>query len=140
MDEANQVLKQCSRCKEFKSITRFAKRKERKEYIRGVCIDCYNKRVREERLRYKKMVFDHYGWECACCGEKMMEFLTIDHIHNDGYLDRMKRGWKRKLISKDLYYMIVKEGFPDDRFQTLCQNCNLGKLIGNGICPHKKNG
>jgi len=134
--------KRCIRCLNLKPISRFAVRteyKDKKEHRRGVCMDCFNKRVRKQRASYKKQVFDHYGWECACCGESIPEFLTIDHINNDGYLDRMKRGWKRKLTSKDLYYMIIKEGFPD-RFQTLCQNCNLGKLVNKGVCPHKTHG
>jgi len=129
--------KECNRCKELKTVSRFATRTDNNGALRGVCMDCFNKRIKEQRAGYKKQVFDHYGWECKCCQESIPEFLTMDHINNDGYLDRMKRGWKKKLTSKDLYYMIIKEGFPD-RFQTLCQNCNLGKLIGDGVCPHEK--
>ena len=131
--------KKCIRCKIEKAISRFAVRTDNKGKLRGVCMDCFNCRIREQRFIYKTKVFDHYGWECKCCGENIVAFLTIDHINNDGYLDRMKKGWKRKLTSKDLYFMIIKDKFPD-RFQTLCQNCNLGKLVNKGICPHKTNG
>ena len=130
--------KKCIRCKEEKSVERFAIRTDNKGKYRGVCMDCFNIRIREQRFGYKTKVFNHYGWECNCCKENITAFLTIDHINNDGYLDRMKKGWKRKLTSKDLYFMIIKEGFPD-RFQTLCQNCNLGKLVNKGVCPHKIN-
>ena len=81
----------------------------------------------------KKMVFDHYGWKCTCCGEENPVFLTMDHINNDGYKDKMVGG--RKLTGKDLYIKIMREGLPN-RFQTLCQNCNFGKKV-RGICPHQ---
>lgn len=141
----NEELKTCSRCKESKLINRFAKRKEivrNREYLylRGVCLDCCNKRIREQRAGYRKQVFDHYGWVCKCCGEDEPEFMTIDHIHNDGYLDRMKYGRKKKLVSKDLYYKIIfVEKFPEDRYQPLCHNCQFGKWDGR-ICPHQRNG
>lgn len=84
----------------------------------------------ERRQRFKRMVFDHYGWKCACCGETMVECLSIDHIKQDGAKHREEIGSK-------LYYWLVKEGFPEG-FQTLCRNCNYGRYINNGVCPHKQ--
>lgn len=129
----------CSRCNSEKDISHFAVRLEYRDrsYIRGVCRTCYNERTKLKRASYKKQIFDHYGWECACCKESIVEFLTIDHTNNDAPQDRIDRGWKRKLTSKDLYAYIIKLGFPH-RFQTLCQNCNLGKMVNDGMCPHNK--
>jgi hypothetical protein len=86
-------------------------------------------RVREQvkahYYRARKEVFDYYGRVCKCCGENREEFLTIDHINNDGKKDR-----------SNFYKKIVKLGFPDD-LQTLCWNCIHAKHI-YGVCPHVK--
>lgn len=79
----------------------------------------------------KTQVFDHYGWKCSCCGEETPEFLCIDHINNDGNVQRaFHKG-------NNTYHHIIKAGFPDD-LQTLCFNCNMGKHICGGVCPCKK--
>lgn len=91
-------------------------------------------RVRARAVRYnrnaRQKVFDHYGWACVCCGESHPEFLTIDHINNDGNAHRARVG------SANIYKSIVREQFPDD-LQTLCWNCNEGKRI-YGECPHQR--
>lgn len=87
----------------------------------------FGKRYREKN---KKLVFEHYGKECACCGESEKAFLTIDHIHGNG-------NKHRKQIHRKTYIWLVKNNFPKG-FQTLCFNCNWGKYYNNGICPHKK--
>lgn len=90
---------------------------------------------RHYRMEYRKMVFDHYGHACVCCGETIDKFLTIDHINNDGYTAR-----KEKLHPRDsasLYRWLVKNNFPKN-FQVLCMNCNFGKSRNNGICPHQE--
>ncbi len=126
----------CSKCKEIKPINRFAIRTDQGNKLRKECKDCTNKRINKLRANYRKQVFDHYGWVCKCCGENEPTFMVIDHINNDGYLDKMKYGRKRKLISKDLYYKIIfVEKFPKGKYQTLCHNCNFGKWDGR-ICPH----
>src|SRR3990167_3914167 len=81
----------------------------------------------------KEIVFSHYGWHCACCGEKEHAFLSMDHVNNDGYKDRV--GKSRS--SAKLYRKIKNQGFPNI-YQVLCMNCNFGKRMNNGICPHKQ--
>ena len=66
--------------------------------------------------------------QCSCCGELIYEFLTIDHVHNDGKDHRKK-------IGHNLYDWLIKNNFPDG-FQVLCMNCNWAK--GKyGLCPHQ---
>ena len=86
------------------------------------------------RTDYRDKVFNHYGWECKCCGEKEILFLTIDHINNDGKNHLMKSG--RRYSGTALYRFLILNNFPVD-FQTLCMQCNWGKRMNNGICPHK---
>lgn len=84
---------------------------------------------RQRYMMYRRKVFEHYGLSCKCCGELTFELLTIDHINNDGEEHR------RQIGQAQLYPWLVKNSFPEG-FQTLCHNCNFGKMR-YGICPHK---
>ena len=92
---------------------------------------------KSQRKHYQKMkeqIYAHYGAYCACCGEDIPQFLSIDHINNDGYKLRDSKGRRHG----GNYYLksIIDDGFPDT-YQILCMNCNHGKSRNNGICPHK---
>ena len=82
-----------------------------------------NRMLREE-------VITVYGAKCACCGETTREFLTIDHIEGGG-------GKHRKSLQGTYFYRWLKNaGFPKDKFQLLCYNCNCS-MAHRGYCPHK---
>lgn len=52
--------------------------------------------------------------------------LTVDHV-------KPLKGRRRP---KDVYNLVVREGFPAD-YQVLCLNCN--QLKGAGVaCPHRR--
>ena len=92
----------------------------------------YNKKYRQEN---KELVYNHYGngvIECACCREKEIDFLSLDHIYNNGAKHRKKVG---KTIS---FKWIMKNNFPPI-FQLLCMNCNFskGKRKNNCKCIHQ---
>jgi len=124
----------CSLCKEIKNINRFAKRADFQHTRRRKdCMDCVNKRTQKLWVKTRKEIFDFYGWECKCCGENIKEFMTLDHINNDGYLDKNPNGTKKS--GKELYLLVKKQGFPD-KYQTLCHNCNFAKKLKGG-CPHQ---
>ena len=44
----------------------------------------YRKQAVDYRRRLKEDAYEHYGSECACCGEKEIAFLSIDHINGGG--------------------------------------------------------
>ena len=98
---------------------------------------------KERILKYKKehanilklTVYNAYGNKCSCCGEKNLKFLTIDHINNDGNIERRQ---EKLGAGERLYQRIIKENFPKDKYQILCYNCNVGKYRNNGTCPHKE--
>jgi len=86
------------------------------------------------RIKQRLQIINHYSkgtMKCACCGENNINFLTIDHINNDGNIQR------KSLKTPELTHWIIKNNFPEG-FQILCYNCNLGKAHHGGICPHKK--
>jgi hypothetical protein len=85
--------------------------------------------------KLKNEIFKAYGgWVCACCGETERAFLTIDHIHNNG--NQMKKAGVHDRRPQPFYRWLKKNNYPEG-FQILCMNCNFGKMMNNGTCPHK---
>ena len=107
---------------------------------KACCASCREK-YRSYQGRLKAQVIAAYGGKCQCpsgkCRETIVEFLTIDHKHNDGSAHRAEH----KMSSYRFYKWLLEQGCPTDRFQVLCWNCNMGK-IGNranrGVCPHEQ--
>lgn len=84
------------------------------------------------RARLRTEMFAAYGSRCKCCGEREPLFLQLDHVENDGHLDR-----KAHKTSNKLFAHLKRQGWPQDRYQLLCANCNFGKLMNGGVCPHQ---
>ena len=84
-----------------------------------------NERKRQKDIIMKYEVIKKYGGVCYCCGEKEILFLTIDHINNDGKKDR-----------DGYFYNRLRKGDIRKDLQVLCFNCNLGKSVNGGVCPH----
>jgi hypothetical protein len=91
-------------------------------------------RSKKYELSNKIKIIKEYGGKCICCGENELEFLTIDHINNNGAEERKitKQGTGGKL-----YRWLIKNNFPKDNYQLLCYNCNCAKGFF-GYCPHNK--
>lgn len=89
---------------------------------------------KSKNLEVKKKTLEHYGGKCVCCGETNIKFLTIDHTNNNG-------AEERRIAKRDggvgFYRLLIKNNFPEG-YQTLCFNCNIGKYLNNGVCPHKE--
>ena len=75
----------------------------------------------------RALALDHYGGECACCGEDRAFFLVIDHIDGGGNKHRKETGMWR------LADWLRKNDWPSG-FQVLCHNCNAAKYKF-GECP-----
>jgi len=86
------------------------------------------------RKRVKDACYAAYGgYKCSCCGEQEESFLCLDHINNDGYAHRKQIGHRGGI---GIYLWIIRNQFPPC-FQVLCYNCNQGKRLHNGVCPHQ---
>lgn len=83
--------------------------------------------------KIRKECIEAYGGKCVCCGEKELHFLELDHIYNDGSAER-----KKHQNGRQEWLYLKRKGWPKNRHQLLCANCNRGKLRNKGICPHKK--
>lgn len=95
-----------------------------------ICGACYEKaqmRRKQTERKLKDAVLDIYGRACACCGEKEPLCLTLDHVDNDGRFD---------VHGHKLYKQILDSDFLRADLQTLCYNCNIGRYLNGGICPH----
>jgi hypothetical protein len=95
------------------------------EHFRKIRKDSYRRRRMEALIKY--------GGDipcCACCGDSHYEFLTIDHINNDGASHRKSLKDPNRIV-----YWLKINNYPSG-FQVLCHNCNLAKSIYK-TCPHK---
>lgn len=132
----------CSDCKE--KYGKCFKKYRCKLKADGLCTRCGNQtdgkancqecRRKENASRFaaRLMAIKHYGGRCACpkCPdpECSFVFLCIDHVDNNG-------AEHRKEIGSGIYEWLRKNNYPDG-FQVLCYNCNMGKSINGGVCPH----
>lgn len=105
-----------------------ARRQNNKDYMQ--------KYAKEYKLRLKiETLLAYGGTTCNCCQETELKFLTLDHINNDGFKSRILINGQRKYLES--YDILRKQGFPNkENYQVLCMNCNFGKRLNNGVCPH----
>ncbi len=117
--------KLCTVCNKLKDQTAFIRKdgKVRKH----TCNSCISRRY---RVKLKLDMIKALGNVCECCGESNPYFLTLDHRNNDGNIHR------QKLAAHQCIAEARREGFPREKYQLLCSNCNFAK--GHyGECPHK---
>jgi len=87
------------------------------------------RRARDRRI--KLAVILAYGSICACCGESNEAFLTLDHVEGGGNQHRKMNG------SLNSWRWARANGFPKI-LQLSCMNCNQGRYINGGVCPHQE--
>jgi hypothetical protein len=133
--------KKCPKCGKRKSEKEYYKSKSSvngsniKGFI-GWCKTCHNHKALLYRRAVKKLIFLWYGNKCVCCGERWIDFLTLDHIKDDGYKDGRRLGKRRGGWLE--YMRITTQGYANrpKGLQILCFNCQWGKQINKGFCPH----
>ena len=74
---------------------------------------------------------------CKCCGETDPMFLQIDHVKNDGYLDRKKsleESRKSNHLPNTARTTLSVKKYKENpkRYQLLCANCNHAKHKNGG--------
>lgn len=136
----------CQKCKDEESVRDKQKKEARRKA--GVCSNCgreleagksyktclkCREKCRNQLKKLRSQVINHYGAKCQCCGESRYEFLTVDHINGGGTKHRQSVGDS----SKAVYKSIIRSGFPSS-IQILCFNCNCGRQVNGGICPHQQ--
>lgn len=161
-----ETIGKCKSCGEMKALARYQKAKGSRFYFRKHCVQCWSEERRDYQQSYRKdnatdLASYHqakhagkrdirntaskryyhklkdecltaYGAVCACCGESERAFLTFDHKNNDGASHRKKIG-----IGHIFYRWMIDHKFPES-IQVLCFNCNTGRHVNGGICPHQE--
>ena len=129
---SRKTCKKCFKIREKKRNEKYRK----KHYKNKICIVCGKKISNHvNRSKYcvecskigkikltKLLVLRHYGGnppKCAKCNEKNIKFLCLDHINNDGNIQRKKLS----KLGTVFYRWLIKNNFPKG-LQVLCYNCN----------------
>ncbi len=119
------VLKRCQKCDLWKEVVYFDKYRDAHQ---GWCKECAKllknrekSTLADRRRGYEAKIemVAAYGGKCLFCGETDFRFMTIDHVFNDGNQEK-RRGAR-------FYRTLKLLGFPKDRYQLLCLNCNCAK-------------
>lgn len=95
------------------------------------CKRCSSTAHVKKYRKQKEKILQRYGDRCACCGESIKAFLTIDHINGNG-------GQEKKAKGASTMMRELASGPMRDDIQILCYNCNCSKYHNGGICPHKE--
>lgn len=96
----------------------------------------WNELNAKRRLRLKKEVMNHYGGVCSCCGEKHVEFLTLDHVNNDGITHRKQEGFK-SCTGIDFYRRLKIRNYDVPfKMVILCAKLSYCKKVSWNM-PHK---
>jgi hypothetical protein len=124
------VTKPCTRCG-----TQFVGSMEQRRYCSTTCRDAaFDDQRRETRKQVRLEALQAYGGEtptCVCCGEGMLLFLALDHVNGGGHKHRKETG------GGGFYTWLRRHNYPTG-FRVLCHNCNLGRQLNGGVCPHQK--
>jgi len=138
-------MKKCKKCDKNKQLSSFYGNSRGGHLSK--CVACYSKiskadyenhrdsrmsRGRERQQEVKKLVIGKYSNHggCVCCGITELSFLSLDHIRDNGAKDRRENEYH-----SGLYYRLMKLNYPNG-YQALCHNCQWGKRIKKGFCPH----
>ena len=92
------------------------------------------KKDKAYRLQLKLEMIKAYGGKCKFCGEKDPDVLVLDHINDDGHLERKANGHKG---GSKMYSQLRKKNWPQGYLQLLCSNCNLRKEMKRRRMPSK---
>jgi len=115
---------------------KYCHNRERRRYSLQKYYDNHEKEKSYRRGKYashRESVLEKFGAKCECCGETTKAFLEVDHINNDG--GKFRRTGTKSHIN--IYRWLVVNKFPPG-FRLLCCNCNKGRFLNGGICPHQE--
>lgn len=133
-------MKVCRICEQKKDRTDFNENKRGAQGLQSYCKLCQGKRELVYRSQLREEMFEALGRACRCCGETFPPFLALDHVKGGGGAERRLRrdgttgsghggGYRSWLRAKS-------EGWPKEKYQILCHNCNSAKAQGIE-CPCK---
>lgn len=93
-------------------------------------INAFRRYDSDRYYRVKSGAIALLGGKCGLCWESESEFLTIDHVNNDGNVERSK------LHHKQIFARIMNGSVDLKRYRVLCRNCNSG--LANKLSLEKR--
>ena len=81
--------------------------------------------VKKSSQNRLEILHEWMGNKCKCCGENDPIYFQIDHVKNDGNLERNGS-------DKTHIHSLKKYKENPKRFQLLCANCNWAKRMNGG--------
>lgn len=109
---------------------------------RAICRECFDSqtsRSKRDRQALKRKVIVAYGGKCVCCGTDEETWLSVEHKAQDGAEERRAIAKAKGTTTGgyQFYRWLESREFPNDRYELLCMNCNLGRYRAEDhICPH----
>ena len=100
------------------------------KFLCNLCLAKQIERMRVRRKENKEFIINYFGGKCKECGEKDIRCLSLDHVNNDGYLDKKSSSGNRQ-VTPTWYAKLVKlikskKELPRE-LQLLCFNCHAKK-------------
>ena len=144
MTNSELSVKTCNACGQTKPYSEFHRHGNCIGGVTTTCKSCRaarnavwtaanRERVNAAAARRRLEALRHYSTtpepSCACCGEGTLAFLTFEHIGGGGGQHRRKTG------GGGFISWLRSNGYPDG-FEVLCMNCNHGRRVNGGLCPH----
>lgn len=128
--------RRCLTCDSVKSVDEFPKHRKSPFGILAHCKPCIsNLRSAYSKSLYRELrmcVIKEYGGVCALCGFQDERAIHIDHVNNDGFIER------RTTRAISLLRKLIRDGFPNTH-QLLCANCNAIKAHEAGSFSRNRN-
>lgn len=123
--------------KKYRRLNKEKIRKQKKDW-RAKDDGTWKNKVKDWLNAYKSKVIWYYSngtYQCACCGMRGLQFMSLDHPNNDGREKRI-RAQINYTKTFNQYSQVIRDGFKDE-LDVLCIGCNWmkGKY---GVCPHNQ--
>lgn len=135
----------CKECRRARSKAWFSRNRDKACAYGRVYRQKHHARVlerdRQTRADRRIAVLRHYSngvIACACCGVTELEFLTLDHVSENGSAHRkeLQRLQSGRHTGWYIFKWLIENNFPEG-YQVLCFNCNVGKHRSKtNQCPH----
>jgi hypothetical protein len=95
-------------------------KRETMKRLRAANPEKYNAQSVAAKARERAKLFEMYGHECARCGFDDKRALSLDHIKNNGNVERAELGERG-------VYRKAKSSHQPGEYQILCMNCQFIK-------------
>lgn len=129
-------VKLCSVCRKYKKLNEFGKCSSVASGYFTYCKVCTRWRQRSKNLLHKMEFVLEYGGKCQCCGERGLDFLTVEHISGVRLVKTDSNRYFGDLaLGGGLIANLKVRGWPKDNYTVLCFNCNCCKKFGRP-CSH----